>query len=115
MKRVLLILVAAFGLLVPALAAAHPLGNFTVNTYVRVEASGTDLYVRYIVDRAEIPTLREKDRVRAAGGLDAYAVSQAQELSHGIALSVDGQRIELEPVSQQATEAPGAAGLRTLR
>ena len=115
MKRVLLILVAAFGLLVPALAAAHPLGNFTVNTYVRVEASGSDLYVRYIVDRAEIPTLREKDRVRAAGGLDAYALSQAQELSPGIALSVDGQRIELDPVSQQATEAPGAAGLRTLR
>ena len=115
MKRLLLIIVASFGLLVPALAAAHPLGNFTVNTYVRVEASGTDLYVRYIVDRAEIPTLREQDRVRAAGGLDGYAVAQARDLGHGITLSIDGRRVELAAVSQQATEAPGAAGLNTLR
>ena len=115
MKRLLLIIVASFGLLVPALAAAHPLGNFTVNTYVRVEASGTDLYVRYIVDRAEIPTLREQDRVRAAGGLDGYAVAQARDLGHGITLSIEGRRVELAAVSQQATEAPGAAGLNTLR
>jgi ABC-type nickel/cobalt efflux system permease component RcnA len=114
-KRLLLIIVAAFGLLVPALAAAHPLGNFTVNTYVRVEASGSDLYVRYIVDRAEIPTLREQDRVRAAGGLDGYAVAQARDLGHGITLSVDGRRVELGVVSQSAIESPGAAGLRTLR
>lgn len=115
MKRLLLIVVASFGLLVPALAGAHPLGNFTVNTYVRVEASGSALYVRYIVDRAEIPTLREQDRVRAAGGLDGYAVAQARDLVHGITLSVDARRVQLAAVSQQAVESPGAAGLQTLR
>ena len=41
-----------------AVASAHPLGNFTVNRFARVEVAGDRLYVRYVVDMAEIPTLQ---------------------------------------------------------
>ena len=57
MKRVLLIAIAALAF-APA-AAAHPLGNFTINHFSRVQVSGHRIYVRYVVDMAEIPTLQK--------------------------------------------------------
>ena len=50
----------------------HPLGNFTINRFSRVEVSGHRLYVRYVLDMAEIPTFQarqggiDRDRVRTA-------------------------------------------------
>ena len=43
----------------PPAAAAHPLGNFTINRYSRVELSGDRLYVLYVLDMAEIPTFQQ--------------------------------------------------------
>ncbi|MDQ3890731.1 MAG: hypothetical protein M3312_09325, partial [Actinomycetota bacterium] len=58
MKRLALLVAAAAALALPALAAAHPLGNFTINRFSRIEVSGPRLYVRYVLDMAEIPTLQ---------------------------------------------------------
>jgi hypothetical protein len=41
-----------------ARAAAHPLGNFTVNTYSGLRVGPDRLVVDYVVDLAEIPTFR---------------------------------------------------------
>ena len=57
MKRMILITLLA-ALAFPALASGHPLGNFTINRFARVEVAGHQLYVRYVVDMAEIPTLQ---------------------------------------------------------
>ena len=65
-------------------AAAHPLGNFTVNHYAGIEVSGDTIYVRVALDLAEIPTFQTGDRVRSPG----YAAALARELE----LSVDGRR-----------------------
>jgi len=115
MKRLAILASLFLGLLVPALAAAHPLGNFTSNTYVRVEPSGAELYVRYVVDLAEIPTLRERDRVDAAGGLAAYATAQSREFANRLDVRASGERVQLQPVAQEAAYSKGAAGLQTLR
>ena len=40
----------------PTAASAHPLGNFTINHYAGIEVAGSDVYVRYALDVAEIPT-----------------------------------------------------------
>ena len=59
MKRLAFATVAAAvlaGLALPALASAHPLGNFTINRFSRIEVSGPRIYVRYVLDMAEIPT-----------------------------------------------------------
>src|SRR4029078_4118134 len=68
MRRILVAFaVLAAALVVPASGMAHPLGNFTVNRFTAVELSGRDVYVHYVLDLAEIPTVQEGDRGRAAG------------------------------------------------
>ena len=61
MRRPLLLLPAVLAALVlPAAAGAHPLGNFTINHFARVEVAGHRLYVRYVLDLAEIPTYQAR-------------------------------------------------------
>jgi ABC-type nickel/cobalt efflux system permease component RcnA len=106
-KRLALLAVALVALAAPAAALAHPLGNFTVNHFASVEASGDALYVRYVLDLAEIPAFQEGDRVRAEG----FPARLARDLE----LSVDGRRAALLPLANRAQSRPGAGGLRTLR
>ena len=63
-RRVAIAATVALALLVPA-AAAHPLGNFTVNQYTRLDLWRTDVSIRYVLDMAEIPTFQDKPRIDA--------------------------------------------------
>jgi nickel/cobalt transporter (NicO) family protein len=105
-RRLVLLALAAASLALPALAAAHPLGNFTVNRFSRIEASGPRLYVRYVLDLAEIPTFQ-------AGRIDAHAY--ARRIASNAHLVVDGRRAELVPVRSALAHPLGAGGLRTTR
>ena len=105
MKRLLAIVLLALAF--PAGAAAHPLGHFTVNHYGELDLSGSSVYVRYVLDLAEIPTYQVGDRVREPG----YAAQVARELE----LQVDGRPAALTPVDSRVSERPGAGGLPTLR
>ena len=98
MIRRLLVLAALLLLAAPAVASAHPLGNFTVNHFSRVQVSGDRVYVRYVVDMAEIPTLQG---VRPS--------------ARALELSVDGRPAPLRVVRTSLAHPPGAAGLRTTR
>src|SRR5205823_14228334 len=66
MTRRLLLLVTLCYLASVGAASAHPLGNFTINRFARVEVAGHHLYVRYVVDMAEIPTL-QRVAIRTSG------------------------------------------------
>ena len=57
---------------------------------------------------AEIPTFRERGAVDAAGGPAPYAAARAGERAGEIALTVDGRRLAVEPISQTACYRPGA-------
>jgi len=105
-KRLLLALIGGV-LLLPASAAAHPLGNFTVNRYAGAEVSGSHVFVRYAVDLAEIPTLQDGSRFRRPGA--------ATRLARGLRLELDGRRARLRPLASRVALTPGAGGLRTLR
>ena len=105
MKRLLLIAFSLFFVVAP-IASAHPLGNFTVNRFARVEAAGDRAYVRYVLDLAEIPTFQ--DRGTPTG---AYV----QRIRHGLRLSVDGTPASLVPVARALAHPPGAGGLQTTR
>ena len=117
MTRRLLIALLTFAALIAGAgqASAHPLGNFTVNTYLRVEASGGELYLRQVVDMAEIPAFRERSAVDGAGGLPRYAAQRAAERAGQIHLTVDGRARTVIPISQTASWRPGAGGLQVLR
>jgi len=98
MTKRLLLLVAVLYVLVPAAAQAHPLGNFTINRFARVEVAGHRLYVRYVVDMAEIPTLQQV-RIRIGG----------------LRVRVDGHPARLRVIRTALAHPRGAAGLHTTR
>ena len=107
MKRLAALFVAGAALLFPALASAHPLGNFTVNRYAGIEIAGSDVYVRYALDLAEIPTYQLGSEIRRPG----YPAALAQNL----VLTLDGRRVPLRVVEHRAVSRPGAGALKTLR
>ena len=91
----------------PREASAHPLGNFTVNHYAGIELAGDRVFVRYVLDLAEIPTFQSGDRVRAS----RYPSELARELD----LRLGGERVVMRPLAHRVSERPGAGGLPTLR
>ena len=106
MKRLVLLLAVAAALLAPAAATAHPLGNFTINRFSRVEVSGHRVYVLYVLDLAEIPTFQ-------AGRIDAGAY--ARRIAANAHLTVSGRPVRLVPLGEALAHPPGAGGLRTTR
>lgn len=102
-----LLAAAAAALLAPGAASAHPLGNFTVNRYAGIEVSGSNTYVRYALDLAEIPTYQLGSEVRAPG----YPARLAGELE----LTLDGRPAPLRVIESRLGTRPGAGGLRTLQ
>ena len=107
--RKLAVVVALAGLaalVLPASAAAHPLGNFTINRFSRLETSGPRLYVLYVLDMAEIPTFQ-------AGRIDPQAY--ARRIARNAELNVDGRRARLIPVAEALAHPRGAGGLHTTR
>ncbi len=108
MKRLLALAAALAALAAPASAAAHPLGNFTVNRYSELVAAGDRLYVLYVLDMAEIPAFQ----ARRAG---VHGRAYADRISRGLELRVDGRRSVLRPVTRSLRFPKGAGGLRTLR
>jgi ABC-type nickel/cobalt efflux system permease component RcnA len=98
----------------PALASAHPLGNFTTNRYDEVVASGNRLYVLSVLDLAEIPTFQARPTV-AVLGRAGYAKSISGTIADGVALSVAGQRRQLRQLRHTLVFPRGAGGLHTTR
>ena len=121
-RLVLVALVATLAALVPALAAAHPLGNFTINRYSHVELAANQTLVRYIIDMAEIPALQERQKIDTdSDGIlsqveqNTYRDALARTLAANLALTVAGQQVAL--LAQEATLSfpAGQGGLETLR
>jgi nickel/cobalt transporter (NicO) family protein len=109
MKRALLLLVTLAALAVPAAALGHPLGNFTINHSSTVAVSGDRIYVHYVLDMAEIPTLQARQqgtlRVAPLGGRIVPALS----------LMLSGRKVRLRALERRLQLRPGAAGLATTR
>jgi ABC-type nickel/cobalt efflux system permease component RcnA len=106
MRKAIVALALLGALLSPAAAAAHPLGNFTVNRFSRIETAAHRVYVVYVLDLAEIPTFQ-------AGKIDARAY--ARRIASGARLRVDGRSAALAPVATELAHPRGAGGLKTTR
>ncbi|HEV8574213.1 MAG TPA: hypothetical protein VGR43_05835, partial [Dehalococcoidia bacterium] len=113
---------AAIVLARPAPAEAHPLGNFTVNRYSRLELYSDAIRVRYILDMAEIPTFQETPAIDANddGELsppenEAYLRTKSAEIVRNLRLAANGSNLNLTMLSGDVTYPEGQAGLKTLR
>jgi ABC-type nickel/cobalt efflux system permease component RcnA len=124
MKKLLLAsLVGSFCLLAQPLAAlAHPLGNFTVNRYSRIELSAERLRIRYVLDMAEIPTFQAMPLLDANGDgrvsdaeRGAFAARTLAQVTRHLHLAVDGVNVPLRAGPSEVDLVSGQAGLPTLR
>jgi nickel/cobalt exporter len=107
--------------LLPALAlaaalGAHPMGNFSVNHYTRVEVSRRGVAVTYALDLAEIPTfeLLREWKLDAKGpreALQARAVEQAREWVKNVEFRAGGVRVQPKFLAAELALAEGAGGL----
>ena len=112
MRRVLVLLLVLGALVLPALASAHPLGNFTVNRYSELTLSGERIYVLYVLDMAEIPTFQERQKIADEG---AYGRALVRRIARELRLTVDGRLLALRPLEHRLSFPPGQGGLATLR
>lgn len=117
-----IIFVALFIFAVSLSAAAHPLGNFSVNHYSRIEVEKSQVKIRAVLDLAEIPTFQatkeidaDKDGSISQSELDAYAEKITPEYLSNLSLSVDGQIIALRSTEKNISQPAGAGNLPTLR
>jgi len=100
---------------------AHPLGNFTINHFARLEVHSDKIKVRYVIDMAEIPTFQEIQRISSEGNsptkaeLDAYLKRITAGYADGLLLQVDHGRVPLEVTGTNLTRLNGAAGMETMR
>jgi nickel/cobalt transporter (NicO) family protein len=119
---VLAALAAALAVAGAAPAAAHPLGNFTVNSYSGLRVGPDRLVVDYVVDLAEIPAFQARqaiDRDRDGEVSDAEAAGwrdrECPRLAGGLVATVDGRPLPLEVTTATVAFPAGVGGLRTLR
>ena len=80
-------------------AAAHPLGNFSVNHYMRFDAVPGGVEMRYAMDLAEIPTfelLRSwgMERTSPREDLNRKAIEQARIWMGKLAFEIDGKPVK---------------------
>ena len=109
-------------LAIPRGAAAHPLGNFTVNQYTRIEVADKGLRLVYVLDMAEIPAFQERQRIDTNGDgtvddteIATYLDSEVPAILNQLALTVGAQDIDLQAVSRELTFPEGQAGLSLMR
>jgi ABC-type nickel/cobalt efflux system permease component RcnA len=101
--------------------AAHPLGQFTINHFSRLEVGTERVNIRYVIDMAEIPTFQELQAIGGngnqptSGELDAYVEQAAVRYADGLWLTIDGARVPLQVVARRISLPEGVGGLRTLR
>jgi ABC-type nickel/cobalt efflux system permease component RcnA len=120
---VVLIIVALLLALNPATpAAAHPLGNFSVNQYSRIEIGTTEARLHYVLDLAELPTVadrplldRDGDGAITGAERESYLAGKLSEITPALHLFAGSTELALRPTAQSLALVPGQAGLDTTR
>jgi len=106
----------------PTALWAHPLGNFTVNRYARLEPDGQTMRLLYIVDMAEIPAHQERTLIDTNGDgtltpaeAATYSTAQVAALQANLHLTLNGDALSWRVVDHTLTFPAGQAALPTLR
>lgn len=118
----LLLALVALALSRPSSAEAHPLGNFTVNRYSRIELYSDAIRIRYVLDMAEIPAFQEMEAIDSDGDgqpspqeNEAYLSLKSAEIVDNLRLTLNGSPANLAILTREISYPEGQAGLSTLR
>ncbi len=103
-------------------AAAHPLGNFSINQYSRLEVEKSQIKIRQILDIAEIPTFQLKNEIDtdkngefSEAELNIYTEKITPQFVANLSLSVNDQPLELSTESQSASIKISEGNLPTIK
>ena len=101
---------------------AHPLGNFSVNNYTRIEIEKSQIRLRCVSDTAEIPTFQQSQQIDTnkngaleAEELDSYLETYTPQYISNLKLTVDGSPLQIQTAAKNISLQTGAGNLPTLR
>lgn len=123
LRLAVLLVLCGLGLLAaPSAAAAHPLGNFTVNHFNGLTLYSDRIDLHAVIDLAEIPTVQERpavdrdgDDAMSAAEAAAYADRQCGRFAAATTVTVDGRPGEWRLDGRRLEFPTGEAGLATMR
>lgn len=109
-------------LVLPALALAHPLGNFTINHYAGLRVEPDRVLLDVVIDQAEVPAFQtrlafdaDEDGLVSDDEADGERVVACTDLAGDLRLTNDGAELELQLTGAGVSFPMGAGGLQTLR
>jgi len=106
MRRLCLLLIVLIApLLSPPGAAAHPLGNFTINRYSLLQVDRGSVRVTFVLAMAEIPTFQTFGGSADAASARTYILRQGPDLARRLRLTVNESVVPLVPDLSGAREA----------
>ncbi len=106
--------------MLPCAAAAHPMGNFSINHYAAIMVTPARVELRYLIDMAEIPAFQEMHEHGFAADpadprLTSYLDSKCSALRDGLTLAANAKRLVLHEIDHDVIFPPGAGGLPTMK
>jgi nickel/cobalt transporter (NicO) family protein len=113
------VLLPAF-VLCASVLLAHPMGNFSVSHYSRIELGAHGARIRYVLDLAEIPTFQllqgwKLDAASPREELERRAGEQAREWARSLKVEVGGKAVTPTVERTSMTLDKGAGGMAILR
>lgn len=109
-------------LVLPGIVAAHPLGNFTINHYAGLRVASDRISLDVVIDRAEIPTFQERQRLDLDGDgnvgateLETERQAACGQFAGQLVLAIGSVRQELTVEAAGLSFPAGAGGLSTMR
>jgi ABC-type nickel/cobalt efflux system permease component RcnA len=119
---VALLVAVAVLLLAPALVAAHPLGNFTINHYAGIRIEPDRVLLDVVIDQAEIAAFQARQGFDTDGDgsvsdeeVEAGRVVACDELAPDLLLTADDTELALRTIEAGLSFPPGVGGLATMR
>lgn len=129
-KSIRLLIAVSLLTLMAVSVPAHPLGQLSVNHYLRlkmVSSPESGVEIRYVVDLAELPTFLETQLADidasgevTAGEMSTYLETVTAQYLQGLVLTVDGRPVAMRLTGRHGEVLPGqtgsaALGLATMR
>ena len=99
---------------------AHPMGNFSISHYSRIEVTSRGAEIRYVLDLAEIPTFQllqqwELDASSPREEIERQASQQAREWSRNLKIEIAGRPVSPSFERAAIVMDQGAGGMPILR